>query len=97
LTVAPDGAMLSRQGRAWQGVVTIGHALRRFTMYEEEDYRKACAALQKRCERSGWLYNQPSRYDAETNSRGILILRNCRRELGRYDTRKQRLIALRSI
>ena len=30
-------------------------------MSYQEDYRKACAALYRRCQRRGWIYDQPSR------------------------------------
>jgi hypothetical protein len=78
-------------------MVAFNATTRRFTMYEEDDYRKACAALYRRSQRRGWIYDQPNRYDSKMTKKGIIILRTGDRELGRYDTRKQRLIALRSV
>jgi hypothetical protein len=61
-------------------------------MLEDDVYWKACEALERRCKRRGWIYDQPSRYDSEITNKGIIILRNINGELGRYDTRKHRLI-----
>ena len=38
---------------------------------------------------------QPNRYESEMTEEGIIILRTNDKELGRYDTNKQRLIPLR--
>jgi len=75
-------------------MVTSKFMIRRLTMWNEEDYRKACAALYRRCQRRGWIYDQPSRYSSELAEKGIIVLRNGDRELGRYDTQRQRLITL---
>ena len=64
--------------------------------WEEKDYKKACMALMQRCQRRMWVYMQPGRSDSEMTEEGIIILRNINGELGRYDTNKQRLVAIRS-
>lgn len=66
-------------------------------MEHEDEYRKACAALYRRYQRRGWIFDQPSRYSSLMTEKGIIILRNSHRELGRYDTQRQRLITLRSV
>jgi len=67
-----------------------------FYGYEQEDYDKACKALFRRCERRGWIYDQPNCHASEMTKEGIIILRTGDRELGRYDTNRGRLIALRA-
>ncbi len=63
-----------------------------FYDWQQEDYEKACRAVFRRCERRGWIYSQPNRYDSEMTKEGIIILRTGDRELGRYNTNNGRLI-----
>jgi hypothetical protein len=66
-------------------------------VYEKEDYQKACTALNRRCQRRGWLYQQPGHNASEVDNEGILVLRNVNGELGRYNTQTQRLVAVRGV
>lgn len=59
--------------------------------FDNELYEKACLALYRRCQRRGWICNQPNRSETEF-TKTLIILKNVKGELGRYDIQKQRLI-----